>query len=572
MPAADPVDRAVAAALDGAREPVLVLADRPVAVPGDATVVGRGADKPQGQFRTVLLVAADVADLRATVASLAPDQVGWARVVVVVLAEADRAVTLRPDPAGPAVAALEAVVGWTRVELERRHAALPVLRALARAAVPGPAGVLAGHGGPRVGRPGEGFAEADRTVPPDLVVDPPEPPVVATATGRRPVAVGAADLGEAAWALDPLDEAVLRPDGSMRPVSRGVVDLPPGAAPSPALATALRDALGARTAPGPGRDRLVPGLALAGVPVLDADPPDWLPVDDLAPGGLPDADAGPEDRLRREELAVRQRRAAWAHRSSVAARAPLAATARVRARLHPSVSVVLLLDRPDHLTHALAQATRQRRAPTAGAPDLALEVLLAVHGLSSDPDLAEEVADVIEAASELSGLPVRTLPPPTDSPGPDDASSTGLRHVAGDLVLLLRGEDWWGPHTLVDLLLARAQSGADLVAVPDEVVHVPGTPGGPGGTVRRDVPTECAGLPEDGRLPAALLVDRLALLRLGGAITDLPARAARAGWTAYTAHGLGHVARAEHEPPGPHRARWDGFRPPSLLAPPGAAR
>jgi hypothetical protein len=427
------VSERVAAALDGAKRPALVVTDLPLTgLPDRVTVVGATDDKPEGNVRTVLVAAADRADLRRTVAGLG--RLGWARVVAVALADDDRALTLRPDPAWPALVSVDAGVGWTRLELERGLEVTAVLRAFARGCAP--AGVVLDHGGLRVGRPGDGFDDPATTVPPDLVVDPPTRPVVSECTGRAPATVASADLPVA------VDEAVVNPTGWRRDWTRPVVDLPATTRLGPALVRDLRDAAGARLAPGADA-HLVAGLAMSGVPLLVDDParPDWLTVvvDEVSL----------HDLSRREELSVAQRRAALLHASTLAGRAHLAVTARVRARTFPPVSVLLSVHEPDRLAHALARATGLHRTlPGGGA--LEVEVVVTAHDATPDPDL-------VEAAAELGGLPVRILAATADSPGP---SPQPRLH---DLVLELDDRDGWGADLLVDLLLARRYTGAGLV-------------------------------------------------------------------------------------------------------------
>ncbi|WP_148615313.1 glycosyltransferase [Nocardioides rubriscoriae] len=542
----------LARAIDGALLPALVRSDLVLAsVPPDTTVVAVADDKPEGHFRTVVLLARDTDDLRTQVRRLGAT--GWARVVCVVLADTDRALTLRPDPSGPALVDVEAQVGWTRLELAERGEVLPVLRALARAAATG----AYGHGGLRVARVGEGFSDPATKHPPDLVVDPPVPPVVSESTGRAPVTVTATDLPEV------VDDAVYNPVGFRREWTRGVVDLDPHTRLSPSLVRDLRGAQGVRLAPGADR-RLLAGLAMSGVPLLLADPaeaPDWLPAagDEVSP------DDALGDPLRREELSVRQRRAALAHHSVLAARATLAPTARVRAATHPSVSVLLPTRRPDLLAHALVQVTRQRRT----LPGAEVELVLAAHGFTPDPDL-------VDAASELGGLPTTIVTATTDT------SFGALLRLAtdaasGDVVLKMDDDDWYGPDVVTDLLLARRYSGAEVVGMPAEWVYLEQADT----TVRRRGPSENHGTVVAG---GAMMLDRTLLRELGGwrpaprfVDAHVLDQVLRAGGSVYRTHGLGYVLRRSAtghtwDPgldyflrPDSVVARWDGLRPSALL-------
>jgi hypothetical protein len=524
---------AVAALLDGARLPALVFSDRALdGLPEEATVVPVAADKPEGHFRTVVLVADDPADLRRQVTRLGAP--GWARVVGVVLADTDRVATLRPDPSWPRPTAVEAEVGWTRVEFDDRLEALPVLHAFARSATP----TAGGHGGLRVARTGDAFDDPSTKHPPDVVVAPPSLPVVSESTGRAPVVVAADDLPDA------VDEGVYNPVGFRREWTRPVVDLPADARLGPSLVRALRDAQAVRPTPRPtsGRhQRLVAGLAMSGVPLLlgDADDPDQVTLDD--PWG-------------REELSVRRRRAALSDHSTLAARARLAATTGVRVAAYPTVSVLLTLSRPDRLRHALAQVARQRCT----LPGAEVELVLAAHGFTPDSAL-------VRAAAEPGDLAVTIVPATTDSPGELLRPATAA--ASGDVVLALDADDWYGPDVVTDLLLARRYSGADVVGTPTELVFDPQA-GAEGTTVRHEVATERYGAFVAG---GTTMIDRVRLHELGGwrpgahPATELVGRVERAGGLAYATHGLGHVRRGGTDHAAPVVGQWPGFRPSALV-------
>ncbi|MDO9457931.1 glycosyltransferase family 2 protein [Nocardioides sp.] len=542
---ADAVADALATLLDGARLPALVLSDVELQhTPDETTVVEVADDKPEGHFRTVVLVATDVDDLRRQV--LRVGATGWARVVGVVLADHDRVLTLRPDPAWPPPAVVEAQVGWTRIEFAERLEVLPVLRALARGAAP----AAWGHGGLRVAREREPFDDPATKHPPDVVVEPPTPPVVSEATGRAPVSVLLADRPET------VDEGVYNPIGFRREWTRPVVDLDPHSPISPSLVRDLRDAQGVRLAPGHDHS-LVAGLAMSGIPLLVADPPAWLPVTD--------DEVSLDDALRREELSVRQRRAALTDHSLVAGRVGLATTARVRPVGFPSVSILLPTRRPDLLAHALVQVTRQRRT----LPGAEVELVLAAHGFTPDPDL-------VDAASELGGVATSIVTATTD------ISFGELLRLAtdaaqGDVVLKMDDDDWYGPDVVTDLLLARHYSGAEVVGMPAELVHLEEVDA----TVRRRGPSENYGSVVAG---GTMMLDRTLLRELGGwrpaprfVDAHVLDQVLRAGGRVYRTHGLGYVLRRQAsghtwDPgldyflrPESLLARWDGFRPSALM-------
>ncbi|MEO9322589.1 hypothetical protein ABFT23_03810 [Nocardioides sp. C4-1] len=431
---------AVARALDGARLPALVVTDEPLVLEADvATVVAPGDAKPDGHFRTVLLAVSDVDDLRRAVARLAP--AGWARMVAVVVADHDRALTLRPDPTWPALTAVVATAGHTRLEFDARLEALPVLRALARSAA---APVVGGDGGLRTGRPGQPVDDPAVKHPVDIAVDPPTPPVVSEVTGRAPVTLAARDLPLA------VDEAVYHPIGWRRTWTRPVVDLDPTTRLTPALVRDLRDAQGVRLAPGHD-PRVAAGLAMSGIPLLGA----TTLVGALgAEVSLVD-DAGLlADPVRREDRSVRLRRAALTHHSSLAVRHRLATAAGVRATTYPCVTLVLHARRPDLLDAAIDRVARQH--PT--LPGAEVEIVVAAHGFTPDPA-------VVAAAPERSGVPVTFLPAATDTVF--ESMRAAAAAARGDVVVGVDDTHDVGPHLVTDLLLARRYSGADTVAAVD---------------------------------------------------------------------------------------------------------
>lgn len=543
-----PTHERVRDALEGSRLPALVVGDGlPDGLPDGTTTIAVGVDKPDGQFRTVVVVADDVADLRQRVVP-GLGAIGWARTVCVVLADHDRVLTLRPDPAGPAVAEVEARVGWTRVELVERGNALPVVRALAHAA----GTTCLGHGGLRVGRAGQPFDDPMTTHPPDVVVDPPSAPAVSESTGRAPTVVAARDLPV------PLDEGVFHPIGFRRDWDRPTVDLPVDAQPTPSLVRDLRSAQGARLAPSHD-PRLAVGLAMSGIPLLGRHA---VPG---APEVSPDDVSAIDDPLGREELSVRQRRAALTHHSVLAARSVLADRVGVRAAAHPTVSILLPTRRPDLLAHALAQVARQRRT----LPGAEVELVLAAHGFTPDPE-------IVAAAAESSDVPLTIVTATTDTSF-GDVLRLATDAASGDTVLKMDDDDWYGPDVVTDLLLARRYSGADVVGMPAELVYLEQVDT----TVQRRGPSEVYGSVVAG---GTMLLDRTLLRELGGwrpaprfVDAHVLDQVRRAGGSVYRTHGLGYVLRRQAtghtwDPgldyflrPESVVARWDGFRPSALL-------
>ena len=345
MPATVAPDDVVARLLEGARRPAAVVSDLPLRVTAPDTVVCRvGEPLPEGQIRTVILVAADIETLRVDASRLG--NLRWARTLGCVVADTSTVVGMRPHPSWPVVhdldARLEGRVASTRIDFAARLEVAPVLMAFAQATAP----VLPGPGGLRVAGaivpPADAsYAAAydvDDERPADVVLtaaptDLPVSPVI----GRAPTQVDPAEVGV------PLDEAVYNPIGFRRDWTRPMLDLPDDAVLTPALVASLRDVQGVRLAAG-ASERLRAGLAMAGVPTEQVDDP-----------------------LERERHSVRTRRAALLAHSTTAWRARLAAVAGVRFEEHPA-AVVVTTETPDEVTD-LMLARRYSGADLVVLPD-----------------------------------------------------------------------------------------------------------------------------------------------------------------------------------------------------------
>ncbi|GAB6984565.1 glycosyltransferase family 2 protein [Nocardioides pyridinolyticus] len=509
--------------------PALVLGADPGPLPEGVAYAAPGAEVPDRRWATVLLAVADATALRLAVSDL-PD-VGRAKHVACHLAQADGPVTTVQRPEWPPLARLDAETpdggALTRMTFRRPAPAAAVLAELARhTGTP----VVSGHHGLVV----EGIP---RPMDPSVVSD--EVPASigrgeeSEVLGRAPAVV---DPG-----LGPLDEALLNPVGFRRDWDRGPVPLPDGE-PTPALVAGLRDAQAVLV--GPGADpRMVAGLAMAGVPLVGE--------------GFAEVDL--DDPMRREEHSVRLRRAALREHSSLGWRQRTGAAAGIRTAAYPSVSVLLATRRPEQLPFALAQVARQR--------GVELELVLATHGFEADPAVVRE---------HLGGVPLTVLPQHRDTVF-GDVLRAATDAAAGDVVVKMDDDDWYGPDVIADLLLARHYSGAELVGMPAELVYLEPIRT----TVRRRGPSENFGAVVAG---GTMSIDR-ALLRAVGGFRSVPRHVdARlledvraAGGRVYRTQGLGYVLRRTA---GGHTwdsglgyfltrqslaAQWRGFRPSELL-------
>lgn len=342
--------------------------------------------------------------------------------------------------------------------------------------------------------------------------------------------------------LGPLDEALLNPLGFRRDWDRGPVPLPDGE-PTPAMVASLRDAQAVVVGAGASA-RTVAGLAMAGVPLIGGE------------YGDPDVD----DPMRREEHSVRLRRTALREHSSLGWRQRVGAATGVRVAAYPSVSVLLPTRRPEQLEFALRQIARQR-----GVDEL--ELVLATHGFAADRGLVRAL---------LGDRPHTVLPVPADTIF-GDVLRAATDAAAGDVVVKMDDDDWYGPDVIADLLLARHYSGAELVGMPAEMVYLEPIRT----TVRRRGPSENFGAVVAG---GTMTIDR-ALLRAVGGFQSVPRHVdARllesvraAGGSVYRTQGLGYVLRRTA---GGHTwdtglgyfltrqslaGQWRGFRPSQLL-------
>jgi hypothetical protein len=379
--------------------------------------------------------------------------------------------------------------------------------------------------------------------------------------GREPLFVQTSEAP-----LGPLDERVLNPVGFDRDATEpvGKIDLRdafPGATES--LVRSLRGMAGVAvtgTVDAPEQAaRLLGGLAMAGVP-LTASALDPV-VAGLLGATLTAAITSAvdlTDTLAREEHSIVLRRAALSELSSFAWRRKLGELVGVRVHSQPSVSVVMATRRPEMLEHALAQVSRQRGVDR-------LELVLAPHGFEPDPGRVAEAAP---------GLAVQVVPMPEDALFGDVLQDATLR-TSGDVVLKMDDDDWYAPDFVIDLLHARAYSGAELVGTPDEFYYVEPRDL----TVRLPQPSEVYRQYVAG---GTMLLDRTLLQEVGGfrsvrrhVDAQLIHAVRAAGGAIYRAHGLGYCLRRTttghtweadlDDLEARAAATWRGFRPSRLM-------
>ena len=229
----------------------------------------------------------------------------------------------------------------------------------------------------------------------------------------------------------------------------------------------------------------------------------------------------------RERISVEQRRAAHRdHSRSAALRRLFVATGRGVGP--PSVTIVLATNRPDYLAHAFAQIQPQNY------PDL--ETIVVFHG-----ELGTAAADLAESVAE------RLLRADASMPF-GEVLNMATRAATGQYVAKMDDDDWYGPNHILDLVLAREYSGADLIGKGAEFVYLASSDQ----TIRRFV----GGAENNGRTLAGgcLLIKRDDLIENGGwrpisrsidqaLIEDV----IRNGGSVYRTHGFEYVLNRHGE-------------------------
>lgn len=307
--------------------------------------------------------------------------------------------------------------------------------------------------------------------------------------------------------------------------------------------------------------RVVAGLAMAGVPLSTGALPTW--IRGLLSADLAGALAARNDldgSVTREEHSIRLRRAALTTHSARAWRDDLLRSVGAPVPPAPVVSALLVTRRPEQVDFAVRQVARQR--------GVRLELVLVTHGFELGTDevtrVREHVADAV--VTHADGDVVF-----------GDVLNRALEHSSGELVVKMDDDDWYGPHFLSDLVLARHYSSADLVGCAAEFMFVEPL----WLTVRRPDRTEAYG---DFVAGGTMMMARADLRSLGGfrrlrrsVDAGLLSDVRQSGGSVFRAHGLSYLLRRGG---GGHtwdpglayfisRSRvsdqWRGFRPPTLL-------
>lgn len=489
-----------------------------------ATDIGRG-------WKSVLWMTADRASLRRRASAL--PRVGQVRVVAVWLTDATVPLVVHPRPEWPAITSLMArEVGrgvLTVLRFAAPVAAHQVLIECARQAADGDRG----HGGLVVAYAGRDAAagldvrahffdrsaeagDPERDVPPDVVVSAADGrPDVHHVIDRAPLVV--TDPG-----LEPIDEQVLNPRGWRKEWDEPVRDLAAGQALTEKAIADLRGVQGLRVDLADVDARIVAGLAMAGVPLVATGTHPQL-SDALTRALARPVDL--DDGLAREQHSVTTRRAALDTHSTLAWRRDLAERAGVRFVAQPKVSVLLATMRPHQLDFAMRQLARQQ--------DVELQVVLGTHGWTVTEG---------EVRARLGRHDVVVRPHDKDAFF-GDVLNDAATVADGDVLLKVDDDDWYSPHAVHDLLLARRYTGAEVVGMPSEFVFLEEL----GVTARRNHPTEIHNRFVAG---GTIMIERQVLRSVGGfrrvrrfVDAQLLNAVEANGGRIYRTHGLGYVLR-----------------------------
>jgi hypothetical protein len=225
----------------------------------------------------------------------------------------------------------------------------------------------------------------------------------------------------------------------------------------------------------------------------------------------------------RDALSVRLRRHVLTHHSRAARCAPIVEALDLGPAPPRTIALLLATRRPDLLPAVCEDLARQHRDD--------LELLIAVHGDAAPPD-------------RLAVAPAAVVHVPAARPLGEVLNAL-LDRTAAPLIAKIDDDDRYGPNHLVDLEVAMAYSGAELVGKRRHGVH--------------DVTASTISMPDgpaeerwEDHLPGATMLVRGEVLRTvrwrhvpSGVDTELVRAVHLAGGAAYSTHRFGFV-RTRH--------------------------
>ncbi|MFC6154558.1 glycosyltransferase family 2 protein [Nocardioides yefusunii] len=556
-------------------------------------------------WESVVLVAADRAGLRRVVGAI--PRFGLMRQIAVLLTSAERPLGIHPRGEWPRMAELESrrfrpdgPGVLLRVKFHHRATARAVLVEIAvqnGTTRPSHPGLFTGYlhqmpeqgldAGARIFASAQDTVEHELVVPVDVLVAATDAPAATLRIEGEHHVLGRAPVVVAEAQVQPVDEGVFNPVRWVKRPDRPAVDLAdlvvPGRRVTESdlyharyhhhvdadLATAdvqdvLRLAMGGVPVQARGLEEARAAGRLAGVAdtVLDtlaeASSTGWVDLSDA---------------LEREEYSLRLRRATFDAHSTLAHRAARSAVAGVERQRAataglPAISLLLATRREHELPNAIANVRKQI--------GVEIELVVATHGFSADET---KLRDML---GDEHGLTVLGFDADARF---GDVLTAAAQAAAHDVLMKMDDDDWYSPHAVHDLLMARHYSGADLVGMPTEFVHLVGFDQ----TVWRREPSETFAVHVAG---GTMTLSKDLLREVGWfrpvrrwVDAQLLAAVAALGGSAYRTHGLGYVLVRHEEghtwtlDPEEFRRHdqverlFDGFRPPGSGRPvvPGAS-
>lgn len=210
-------------------------------------------------------------------------------------------------------------------------------------------------------------------------------------------------------------------------------------------------------------------------------------------------------------------------------------------RRDPTVSVLLVTKRPEYLEHIVPQIQRQSWN--------ALELVVVLHGVDR---LTSEQEQTLQSYTRES-----TVLRVDENLSFGAALNLATDAASGQIVAKMDDDDWYGPHHIEDLILAREYSSADLVGCQVEFTYLDGLDV----TTRRRYAGERY---SDHVAGGSMLMSRSDLLDLGGWRSTASAvdrgvidAVLASGGLVYRGHGQNYIMHRRRPLAGQRPHTWD---------------
>ena len=277
-------------------------------------------------------------------------------------------------------------------------------------------------------------------------------------------------------------------------------------------------------------------LAATGTPIITTPNPT---LDDLIPPGHLHYTTNPQETLThletlsdpylRERNSITLRQHVLNHHTRRHRFDQLLTHLGIPTKPQPTVSILLVTNRPDFLEHAYTQIGAQTY------PNLELITLL--HGDTFNPDPAHKLSKTLP-------FPTPILPAPTNRTL-GDCLNHAATHATGQLVTKMDDDDYYGPNHITDLTTARTYSQADITGKRGNFVYLKKMDITAGWGAQHEE-TAAYHIPGATMLIGTDLVREFMFKRLSqGEDSDLIARVRNAGGTQYSTHRFNFV-RVRH--------------------------